>query len=100
MSFIIDGSRSFLVAGTRGSGKTSFLGASMLEIMKKFRMALDPLVGILTMFYTVDRMYREERWLVEAFAYVPYQDGLLRYGMHWTPVGMVPKPIYRLIFGG
>ncbi|MCD6402853.1 MAG: Flp pilus assembly complex ATPase component TadA [Candidatus Aenigmarchaeota archaeon] len=37
MSFIIDGSRSFLIAGTRGSGKTSFLGASMLEIMKKFR---------------------------------------------------------------
>ena len=69
-------------------------------IMKKFRMALDPLVGILTMFYTVDRMYQEERWLVEAFAYVPYQDGFLRYGMRWTPVGMVPKPIYRLIFGG
>lgn len=37
MSFIIDGGRSFLVAGTRGAGKTSFLGATMLEIMRKTR---------------------------------------------------------------
>lgn len=37
MSFIIDGGRSLLVAGTRGAGKTSFLGATMLEIMRKTR---------------------------------------------------------------
>jgi type IV secretory pathway ATPase VirB11/archaellum biosynthesis ATPase/intein/homing endonuclease len=40
MSFIIDGGRSLLVAGGRGSGKTSLLGAIMLEIMKKFRICL------------------------------------------------------------
>lgn len=37
MSFLIDGGRTFLVAGTRSSGKTSFLGACMLEIMQKYR---------------------------------------------------------------
>ncbi len=37
MSFLIDGGRTFLIGGTRSSGKTSMLGASMLEIMPKFR---------------------------------------------------------------
>ena len=36
-SFIIDGSRTLLVAGTRSSGKTSLLGSLMLEIMPKYR---------------------------------------------------------------
>lgn len=38
MSFIVDGSRSILFAGGRSSGKSSMLGATMLEIMKKFRL--------------------------------------------------------------
>lgn len=37
LSFLIDGSRTLLVAGTRSSGKTSLLGALMLEIMPKYR---------------------------------------------------------------
>ncbi|MFB6190392.1 MAG: ATPase, T2SS/T4P/T4SS family [Candidatus Nanohaloarchaea archaeon] len=37
LSFIVDGNRSVLFAGTRGAGKTSLLSASMLEIMKKHR---------------------------------------------------------------
>lgn len=37
MSFLIDGSRTMLIAGTRSSGKTSLLGSLMLEIMPKFR---------------------------------------------------------------
>lgn len=37
LSFLIDGARTILVAGTRSSGKTSLLGALMLEIMPKFR---------------------------------------------------------------
>jgi len=37
MSFLIDGSRTILVAGTRSSGKTSLLGSLMLEIMSKYR---------------------------------------------------------------
>jgi type IV secretory pathway ATPase VirB11/archaellum biosynthesis ATPase len=38
LSFLIDGSRTILVAGTRSAGKTSLLGSLMLEIMPKFRM--------------------------------------------------------------
>ncbi len=37
MSFLIDGSRTLLVAGTRSSGKTSLLGSLMLEIMSRYR---------------------------------------------------------------
>ena len=37
LSFMIDGSRTMLVAGTRSAGKTSLLGSLMLEIMQKYR---------------------------------------------------------------
>ena len=37
MSFIIDGNRTFLVAGTRSAGKSSFLGSLLVEIMRKYR---------------------------------------------------------------
>lgn len=37
LSFLIDGSRTLLVSGTRSSGKTSLLGSLMLEIMPKYR---------------------------------------------------------------
>ncbi len=37
MSFLIDGARTMLVAGTRSAGKTSFLGSMMVEIMRKGR---------------------------------------------------------------
>jgi len=38
LSFIIDGSRTMLIAGTRSAGKTSLLGSLMVEIMRKYRM--------------------------------------------------------------
>lgn len=37
LSFLIDGSRTMLIAGTRSSGKTSLLGACMIEIMPRYR---------------------------------------------------------------
>jgi type IV secretory pathway ATPase VirB11/archaellum biosynthesis ATPase len=37
LSFLIDGSRTFLVAGTRSAGKTSLLGSFMVEVMRKHR---------------------------------------------------------------
>lgn len=37
LSFLIDGSRTLLIAGTRGSGKTSFLDSCLIEIMRKYR---------------------------------------------------------------
>lgn len=37
LSFLIDGARTMIIAGTRSSGKTSLLGSLMLEIMPKYR---------------------------------------------------------------
>ncbi len=37
ISFLVDGSRTMLVAGTRSAGKTSLLGAVLIEIMRKYR---------------------------------------------------------------
>src|SRR3989344_5347907 len=37
LSFIIDGSRTMLIAGTRSAGKTAFLSAILTEIMRKYR---------------------------------------------------------------
>jgi len=37
LSFLVDGSRTMLVAGTRSAGKTSLLGAILTEIMRKYR---------------------------------------------------------------
>jgi len=37
LSFLIDGSRTMLIAGTRSSGKTSLLGSVMVEIMRRAR---------------------------------------------------------------
>jgi len=37
ISFIIDGTRTMLIAGTRSAGKTSFLGSLLVEIMRRYR---------------------------------------------------------------
>jgi len=37
LSFLIDGARTILVAGTRSSGKSSVLGSFMVEIMRRYR---------------------------------------------------------------
>ena len=38
ISFLVDGSRTMLVAGTRSAGKTSLLGSLMTEVMRKNRL--------------------------------------------------------------
>ncbi|MFW5852616.1 MAG: ATPase, T2SS/T4P/T4SS family, partial [Nanoarchaeota archaeon] len=37
ISFLVDGTRSMLICGTRGSGKSSFLSSVMIEIMRRYR---------------------------------------------------------------
>ncbi len=37
LSFLIDGTRTLLIAGTRSSGKSSFLGSLLVEIMRRYR---------------------------------------------------------------
>ncbi len=60
--FIIDGARTFLVAGTRSSGKTSFLGSMMLQIMPSTRIitvedTLElPVVALKKLGYDIERL--------------------------------------------
>ncbi len=62
MSFLIDGSRALLIAGGRSSGKTSLLAATMLEIMKKFRIVTQedtlelPVVQLRNLGYNIERL--------------------------------------------
>ncbi len=62
LSFIVDGNRSVLFAGTRGAGKTSILSASMLEIMKDNRIVTVedtlelPIPQMKDLGYNVERM--------------------------------------------
>lgn len=37
LSFLVDGARTILIAGTRGAGKTSLLQSLMVEIMRRYR---------------------------------------------------------------
>jgi flagellar protein FlaI len=62
ISFLVDGSRTLLVAGGRSSGKTSLLGSLMIEIMKKFRVVTVedtlelPVVALRQMGYNIERL--------------------------------------------
>lgn len=62
MSFFVDGSRALLIAGGRSSGKTSLLAATMLEIMKKFRVVTTedtlelPVIQLRNLGYNIERL--------------------------------------------
>ena len=61
-SFLIDGARTMLIAGTRSSGKTSLLGSLLLEIMPKYRIIVIedtlelPVNAIRKLNYDIQRM--------------------------------------------
>jgi len=60
--FLIDGARTLLIAGTRSSGKSSFLGASMVQIMPKIRIVTTedtlelPVPQLKELGYNIERM--------------------------------------------
>lgn len=60
--FIIDGARTMLIAGTRGSGKTSFLGSCMVQIMPKIRIITTedtlelPVVALRELGFNIERL--------------------------------------------
>ncbi|MBU2497103.1 MAG: Flp pilus assembly complex ATPase component TadA [Nanoarchaeota archaeon] len=61
-SFLIDGSRTMLIAGTRSSGKTSLLGSLLFELMPKYRVIVIedtlelPVEALRKLGYDVQRM--------------------------------------------
>jgi type IV secretory pathway ATPase VirB11/archaellum biosynthesis ATPase len=97
MSFLIDGARTLLVAGTRSSGKTSFLGSLLLEINPKSRIitvedSLElPVEALRTLKYNILRM-KVRSALIKNSSEVSAEDGIrtsLRLGDSSLIVGEV-----------
>lgn len=106
MSFLIDGSRTILVAGTRSSGKTSLLGSLMLEIMPKYRIITvedTPELAVDTMRklrYDILRM-KVRSALVTTTTEVPADEGIrtsLRLGDSCLIVGEVRSHEARALY--
>jgi type IV secretory pathway ATPase VirB11/archaellum biosynthesis ATPase len=97
LSFLIDGARTLLVAGTRSSGKTSLLGSLMLEILPKFRIitiedSLElPVESLRKLNYDILRM-KVRSALLKTTAEVSADDGIrtsLRLGDSCLIIGEV-----------
>jgi len=97
LSFLIDGSRTLLVAGTRSSGKTSMLGSLMLEIIPKYRIIVIedslelPVESLRKLNYNILRM-KVRSALLKTTAEVSAEDGIrtsLRLGDSCLIIGEV-----------
>ena len=97
ISFLVDGSRTMLVAGTRSSGKTSLLGSVLTEIMRKFRIisiedTLElPISALRKLGYNVQPM-KVAAAMTKGTAEVPADEGIrttLRMGDSCLIVGEV-----------
>ena len=97
LSFLIDGARTILIAGTRSSGKTSLLGALMLEMTSKVRALIVedtlelPVDFLREIGYNVQRM-KVRSALLETTAEVQASEGIrasLRLGDSALIVGEV-----------
>ncbi len=97
MSFLIDGSRTLLVAGTRSSGKTSLLGSLMLEIIPRYRVIVIedslelPVESMRNLDYDILRM-KVRSALLKGSAEVSADDGIrtsLRLGDSCLIIGEV-----------
>ncbi|MAG08577.1 hypothetical protein CMO89_03825 [Candidatus Woesearchaeota archaeon] len=97
ISFLVDGSRTMLVAGTRSSGKTSLLGSVLTEIMRKYRIisiedTLElPVIALRKLGYNVQPM-KVAAAMTKGSAEVPADEGIrttLRMGDSCLIVGEV-----------
>ncbi|MEM4248647.1 MAG: type II/IV secretion system ATPase subunit [Candidatus Nanoarchaeia archaeon] len=97
LSFIIDGTRTLLVAGTRSAGKTSLLGSLIVEIMRRYRIitiedTLElPVDSIRKLGYNIQSM-KVRSALARGGAEVPADEGIrtaLRLGDSALVIGEV-----------
>ncbi len=97
LSFLIDGSRTLLIAGTRSSGKTSLLGSLMLEILSKYRILVIedtlelPVDSLRKLNFNIQRM-KVRSALLEATTEIEASEGIrasLRLGDSALIVGEV-----------
>ena len=81
LSFIIDGTRTILIAGTRSAGKTSLLGAVLVEIMRRYRIltvedTLElPVSALRKLNYNIQQM-KVRSALARGGAEVPADEGI------------------------
>ncbi|MDI6825806.1 MAG: ATPase, T2SS/T4P/T4SS family [Candidatus Aenigmarchaeota archaeon] len=101
MSFLIDGSRALLFSGGRSSGKTSLLSATLLEIMKKFRIVTVedtleiPVVQLRNLGYNIERL-KSRSVITRVEAELPADEALrtaIRLGDSCLIVGEVRSSI-------
>jgi type IV secretory pathway ATPase VirB11/archaellum biosynthesis ATPase len=97
LSFLVDGSRTLLIAGTRSSGKTSLLGSLLLEIMPKYRVLVVedtlelPVDSLRKLSYNIQRM-KVRSALIESSTEIEAAEGIrasLRLGDSALIVGEV-----------
>ena len=97
MWFLIDGARTLLIAGTRSSGKSSFLGACMVQIMPKIRIiSLEdtlelPIPQLRDIGYNIERL-KSRSVITNVETELPAEEGLrtaLRLGDSALIVGEV-----------
>ncbi|MFH1592166.1 MAG: type II/IV secretion system ATPase subunit [Candidatus Woesearchaeota archaeon] len=106
LSFLVDGSRTLLVAGTRSSGKTSLLGSLMLEIIPKFRVIVIedslelPVESLRKLDYDILRM-KVRSALLKTTTEVSAEDGIrtsLRLGDSCLIIGEVRSSEARALY--
>jgi archaeal flagellar protein FlaI len=98
LSFLIDGTRTMLIAGTRSSGKSSFLTSVMVEIMRRYRMltiedTLElPVEALRKLGFNIQQMLVAGAFARKGSAEMPAEDGIrstLRLGDSSLIVGEV-----------
>ncbi len=106
LSFLIDGSRTMLVAGTRSSGKSSLLGSLMLEIIPKYRVIVIedslelPVESLRKLKYDILRM-KVRSALLKTTTEVSAEDGIrtsLRLGDSSLIIGEVRSSEARALY--
>jgi len=106
MSFIVDGSRTILVAGTRSAGKTSLLASLMVELMRSVRIitiedTLElPVSPLINLGYNIQQM-KVASALTRGTSEVPADEGIrttLRLGDSALFVGEVRSTEARALY--
>jgi len=106
ISFLVDGNRTLLVAGTRSAGKTSLLGSIMVDIMRRYRIitiedTLElPTESLRSLGYNIQPM-KVASALTKGTAEVPADEGIrttLRLGDSALIVGEVRSTEARALY--
>ncbi|MBW2992174.1 type II/IV secretion system ATPase subunit [Candidatus Woesearchaeota archaeon] len=107
LSFMVDGTRTMLIAGTRSSGKSSFLTSLLVEIMRRYRIltiedTLElPFESLKRLGYNIQQMLVAGAFARAGTAEMPAEDGIrstLRLGDSSLIVGEVRSTEAKALF--